>query len=87
MLMTLRNRGITHGSVSVERWDGIAKACSFMVLIVNDLVLHLLLLCSRNEVVSIGFCVFCVYCALRRAALGYPVLAYSYTICWYAVLL
>lgn len=78
--MTLRNRGITHGSVSVEKWDGIAKACSFIVFIVNDLVLHLLLLCSRNEVFSVEYCAFCVSCALR-AALGYPVLGYSCTIC------
>lgn len=79
MLMTLRNRGITHGSVSVESWVGIAKAGSLIVLIVNDLVLHLLLLCSRNEVFSIGYCAFCVSCALR-AALVYPVLGYSCTI-------
>lgn len=85
--MALRNRGITHGSVSVERWDGIAKACSFIVLIVNDLVLNLLLLCSRNEVSSTGYCAFCVSCALSRTALSYPVLGCSCTICWYFVLL
>ena len=71
--MPSRDRGIAHGSASVERWDGIAKAYSIIVLIVNHLVLHLLLLCSRNKAFSVGYSASCVACALSRAVLDYPV--------------
>ncbi|XP_035751798.1 orofacial cleft 1 candidate gene 1 protein [Egretta garzetta] len=53
ILVLRRDRGIVHGSVYVERWDGIAKAYSFIGLIVSDLVLHSLLLCSKKKVFSI----------------------------------
>lgn len=48
-------------------------------IIVKDLVLHLILLSTKNGDFSIRYSVFCASCALSKVVLGYPVKFCTYT--------